>query len=342
MTHVAAIPTWRSRAADVASVLAALWLVAAVASWWSATRPYDSERVAAAVAVALEDPVVTEAVARAATDQLVDLAFLVADPRELLPGPLGALSSQAEEWLRDLLAAPVERVVRTAPVRRVVVAAAREAHAEVVVALRDGRSERGVLTVDDRIVRLDLTGVLAAGLDALVDRNLLPGALGDLHDALRGGADALGSFLTDTVGFELSSPLGTVVVYDAGEVDEGGLALRSARWLSAGGLSTPHHLALAVASAGVALGSGRDPRRAATVAGLGLVVTSLLTHLYVGRVRHDLLDVLGEGAASRVAEVVAGELLPSLVVALAVTAATGVALAALGRALPGRTVSPRP
>jgi hypothetical protein len=323
--------TWRDRAGDIAAVLAALALVATVVSWWSNTRIYDSERFASAVEVALDDPVVVDAVAVAATDQLVDLVLAVSDPRQVLPGPLQDVGSGVEGMVRGFLADQMARLVGTEPVRRVLVTAVREAHGEVVVALRDGRSESGVLVVDDQIVRLDLTGVMAAGLDALVERRLLPGGLGGLQERLRGGLDSFERFVFDTLGLEAGGRLGTVVVYDANTVDQGGLALRSARWFSTGRLATGHFAVFALLAGAVAFGVGPNRKRSLVVLGGSIVAASLASHLYVGRVGSDLVDVLGGGAASRIAEVVIGELRPSLTVMLLVTAVVGAGLALASR-----------
>jgi hypothetical protein len=332
--------TWRRRVAEAATILAALALVGAVVSWWSSSRPFDPDRFAAAVEVALEEPPVIDAVASTATDQLVDLVLAVSDPRQVLPGPLQDLGSPLEGLVRGFLSDQMARLVATEPVRRVLVSAVREAHAEVIVVLRDGRTDRGLLTIDDDVVLLDVTGVLAAGLDALVERRLLPGGLGGLQERLRGGVDSLQGFVAGTLGLGADGRWGTIVVYDASTVDQGGLALRSARWFSSGRLATWHLLGVALAASTVAVvmatSIGVDRRRLATLGGLALVAGSLGAHLYVWRVGVDVVDLLGDGAGGRLAHVVIGELRPSLSLSLAATAVVGlgVALGATGRVRP--------
>jgi hypothetical protein len=314
-------------------VIAALALVGSVVSWWSSSRAFDSDRFAGAVEVGLEDQQVVDAIAVAATDQLVDLVLAVSDPRQALPGPLQDIGSGVEGLVRGFLSGQMARLVGTEPVRRVLVIAVREAHAEVVVALRDGRSDRGILTVDDELVRLDLTGLMSAGLDALVDRRLVPGGLGGLQERMRGGVDSLQAFAAGSLGLGRDGRWGTIVVYDAATVDEGGLALRTARWFSAGRLATWHLLSVSLAALAVAVVVGDDRRRLATLGGLALVGGALGAHLYVWRVGTDVVDLLGDGASGRLARVVISELRPSLSLALAATALLGlaVALGASGR-----------
>lgn len=320
-------PTWQQRVAEVAAAVAALAMVAAVVSGWASSRPMDSERFASAVEVALEEPQVVDAVASTATDQLVDLVLAVTDPRQALPGPLRDIGSGPEGLVRGFLADQMARVVSTPPVRRLLVVAVREAHTEVVQAMQEGRTDRGIVTVDEQLVRLDLTGVMAAGLDALVERRLLPGGLGGLQERLRGGVDSLQSFASSTLGLGDDGRWGAIVVYDAATVDQGGLALRSARWFSSGGWGTVHFVVLAAIAAVVALAVAADRRRVLVLGGVWLVAGALGAHLYVGRVASDLLDLLGDGTAGRVASVVIRELRPSLTLWLAALAVVGLGLA---------------
>lgn len=296
------------------ALLAALGVVATTTTAWAHRYPLDSDRFAAAAADVLDDPEVVAALSAAATDQGIDLVLAVADPRQFLPGPLRGIGGDPERWVRDQLAGQMERVVATEPVQDLLVASIRETHREVLGAIRGDDSGSGVLAFDGRAVRLDLTGVIAAGLDSLVDRGWAPGVLGDLHGAMRGGLDDLRRWLVDNVGVDIGEHIGTIVVYDASDVDEGGLALRSARWMSGAG-SLPLFVwpILGLMAVGLLVALGADRPRALAVAGAGAAALAVLAHLYVLRIVADVTALVDDPGAERAVEGIAANLVGPLV-----------------------------
>jgi hypothetical protein len=320
-------PIARQRLATVLFVVASAGLVAGVVATWARWYPLDTDRFAAAAERALDEPEVVEKIAAVATDQLVDLVLAVSDPRQVLPEPLQGIGSGPERLVRGFLSDQMARLVATDTGRRVVVAAVRVAHAEVVTVVEHGRSERGLLTVDENIVRLDLTGVLAAGLDALAERGLAPGAVGGLQESLRGGLEGLQTWVLGVSGIDIGEQPGTVVVYDASAVDRGGLALRSARWSSGGRMPAAGWFAVALVAAGAAAAVSTDRRRGLQTFGVALGASALLAHLYWRRVASDVYDLLDDPAVRDAATAITDELSRPLSAALLVTALVGLGTA---------------
>ncbi|MDZ7677975.1 MAG: hypothetical protein U5K29_05455 [Acidimicrobiales bacterium] len=319
------------RLVDVLAVVAAVSLVAVVTSIWAERHPLDSDRFADTVAGVLDDPEVVTAVSRAATDQTVDLMLLVVDPGDLLPWPLSGIGEGAERFVRDQLAEQMERVVETDTVQGWLRGAVRQTHSEVVTVIRDGRSPSGMLALDDEVVRLDLTGVVAAGLDGLVGRGLAPRALGGLQDALRDGLDELRSWLADNAGIDVGADVGTVVVYETSTVDDGGLALRSARG-AAGAGDLPLFawvLLLAVSGTAAAL-MDPDRWRSGAVFGLAVAVLAALAFLYWWRVAVDIEHLIDDPGLRRAARVVIAELMGPLRIAMLVLVSGGLVGGAVG------------
>lgn len=318
-------------------VIAAVGLVASVTAAWAHRYPLDSERFAAATATVLEDPEVVDAVAAAATDQAFDLVLAVADPRDLLPGPLSNLGSGAERWVREQIADQMAWVVQTGPVQELLVDAVRISHGEVVTLVRDGRSATGMLTTDGRVVRLDLTGVVAAGLDVLVDRGLAPGMLGGLHEALRGGLDNTREWLAADTGVDLGEHIGTIVVYDVSVVDEGGLALRSARAMTGmGDAPVVAWVAMAVLATAGGLWLSSDRRMFLGQLGLASAIVAAVNWIYWQRVAGDIEALIADPGARRAAAAIGAELMGPFTVATVVLIGLG-AVAGIGARLVGRT-----
>jgi hypothetical protein len=281
--------TTRQRVAIVLAIVAALAVVASATSLWANRTVLDSDRFAAAAAGPLAEPQVVDAIAAIATDQLVDLVLAVADPRRVLPGPLQSIGSGAEGFVRDRLSDAMAPLVRSGTVQRWLVGATRTAHSETLALFGRGDSASGLMMLDGDVVRMDLTGVLAAGLDALVDRGLAPGGLGGLRDALRGGLDGLRRFFASTVGVDIGEHIGTVVVYDARAVSEGGLALRSARWMAGiGGGGSAQWLITALLAGIGALALDTDRRRTIARFGFALAVVAVVAYFYWRRVAIDI------------------------------------------------------
>ena len=329
------VPLWLVTAALVA--VAALSLVGAMTTAWAERYPLNSDRFADAAAGVLDDPEVVDAVAAAATDQAFDLVLAVADPRDLLPGPLSNLGSGAERWVRDQIADQMALVVQTGPVQDLLVDAVRISHGEVVSVVREGRSGTGMLTTDGRVVRLDLTGVVAAGLDVLVDRGLAPGMLGGLHEALRGGLDGTREWLAASTGIDLGEHIGTIVVYDASVVDEGGLALRSARAMTGmGDAPLVFWVAMAVLATTGGLWLSSDWRTFLEQLGLATAIIAAINWLYWQRVAGDIEALIADPGVRRAAAAIASDLMGPFTVATVVLIGLGVA-AGIGARLVGRT-----
>ncbi|MFP4513275.1 MAG: hypothetical protein ACLFRV_10070, partial [Acidimicrobiales bacterium] len=197
--------------------------------------------------------------------------------------------------------------------------------------IRHGRSSSGMLTMDDEVVRLDLTGVVAAGLDGLVGRGLAPGALGGLQDALREGLDELRSWLADNAGIDVGEHVGTVVVYETAAVDDGGLALRSAR-SAAGAGDLPliaWVLLLAVSGTAAALMSP-DRWRSGAVFGFAVAVVAALAFLYWWRVAVDIEHLIDDPGLRRAAGAVTANLMGPLLIATVILVAGGLVGGAVG------------
>ncbi len=321
------------------AIVAALGIVATSTTMWAHRYPLDSDRFATAAAGVLDDPEVVEALSSAATDEAIDLVLAVADPRQFLPGPLQGLGGEPERWIRDQVAGQMERVVTTEQVQDLLTASIREAHREVLSTIRGDDTGSGILAFDGQTVRLDLTGVIAAGLDALVGRGWAPGALGDLHEAFRSGLDGLRLWLVDNVGVDIGEDIGTLVVYDASDVDDGGLALRSARWMSgAGSLPLLVWPTISLVSIALLVGLRADRARSLAIGGAAAVVLAILAHLYVLRVVADIAALVDDPGARQAVEGIAADLVGPLLVPTGVIVVGG-ALVAL---LAARSAESRP
>lgn len=321
-------PDARHRIATAAAIVAAVAIVATVVSMWAQWHPLNSDRFADASAEALADPEVIDAIAVLTTDQLVDLVLAVADPRQVLPGPLQGIGGSGERWIRDQLADQMARVVATDTVQDWMVSAVRGAHDEVLVVLRHDESSTGVLIADSESVRLDLTAVLAAGLDALADRSLLPGIFSGLQDDLRGGLDEFRERVLSLSGADIGADIGTIEVYDGSAVGDGGIALRSSRWLTSAGIPLWVLPLIAVAGGVAGIAFGRDNRRYLRTFGVALVMAALTAGLYIWRIGVDIEHLLTDPAARHAAASIIDTLTGPLNQALFVVAAAGILVVA--------------
>ncbi|MGY6500947.1 MAG: hypothetical protein ACXIVQ_08675 [Acidimicrobiales bacterium] len=213
------------------------------------------------------------------------------------------------------------------------VTASREAHVETVSLIRDGRSRSGSFVRDDdeQAVRLDLTGVIAVGFDALVDRRWAPGVLRDAQPALRGGIDSFRVWVADLTGFEIDPDIGTVVVYRQSTVDDGGLALRSARWAASVGGDRFGLIAVVVLVSGViAFAVSPDRRRTLSFLGFVVAVTSVIVYFYWRAVASDVEALVGDPGVRLAVEIIVDHFARPMAIFMASLFGVGVVLAAAG------------
>lgn len=321
----------RNRLATAGAVMAALALVITTVWVWAERYPLDPDRFAAATAVALDDPEVVEALAVVVTDQTVDLILAVFDPRQLLPGPLQNLGGGVERWLREQVADGVAWVVGTDRVSGLMVEAVRVAHDDVLTLMEKGRTDDGILVTGMGTVRLDLTALLAAGLDALADRSWLPASFGGLQDTLRGGLDGLRERIFNLTGVDIGADIGTIEVYDEVAVGGGGLALRSARALPASAVPGWLVPVVGIVAAVAAVAVGGDMRRPVVTFGVALVASAAVAALYLWRLGIDIENLLVDPAARRAASTIVDELVRPLRFWLAALAVVGAGLALVVR-----------
>lgn len=337
-------PSLRRRLAAAAAVVCAVAVVLTVSSWWVATSVLDPDRFAEATADALDEPEVREAIAVLVTDEAVDLVLALADPRDFLPGLVRGLGDVAEEFLRDAIADGVGQVIERDGVRSWLVSASREAHIETMSLIRDGRSRTGSFFVDDeeQVVRLDFTGVVAIGFDALVDRRWAPSVLRDAQPALRGGIESFRVWIAELAGYEIDPDIGTVVVYRQSTVDDSGLALRSARRAAELGADRFWLIAVVVAvSAAIAVGVSPDRRRTTSFFGFVVAVTSVVVYFYWRAVAADVESLVTNPGIGVAVESIVEHFARPMAILMASLFGVGVVVAALGVWWPVRR-RPRP
>lgn len=326
-------PTLRRRLASLAAVVCGVAAVLTVSSWWLASSLLDPDRFAEATADALEEPEVRQAVAVVVTDETVELVVSFVDPRDLLPGPVRGLGGLAEDLMRDAVAEGVTQVIERDGVQDWLASASREAHIETISLIRDGRSRSGsfVQDAEEQAVRLDLTGVIAVGFDALVDRRWAPGVLGDAQPALRGGIDSFRVWVADLTGYEIDPDIGTVVVYRQSTVDEGGLALRSARWGAEIGADRFGLIAVVVVVSGIAtFVLTPDRRRTLSFLGFVVAVTSVVVYFYWRAVASDVEALVADPGVRLAVEIIVDHFARPMSILMASLFGVGVVLAAAG------------
>ncbi len=217
-------PRLRTGIAAFLVVAAVLAVMVSALALWSHELVFDTDGYVSAVAPALEDPEVREALAEYVAARAVLAADLDARIRAALPSDAKVLAPALTGALRSFLVGRVDGFLGTEPARRLWANAHRSAHRQLIGALQD---ESGVVTVGQDDVRLDLLPLVAVALQRLEGRS--PGILGRDVTLPRidpdRAPDEIGTLLRDALGRELPADLGSITLLRGTQAREAKQAL---------------------------------------------------------------------------------------------------------------------
>lgn len=205
-------PRSRSALAALFGVIAVVGVLASVLGTWARTSVYDSDAVARAVDNAMQDPQVIDALAVRLTDQLLTAVEVDRRLADRLPDDRAALAPLLTGGIRGLVHDGMVAALGRDGTRRMVVAAARESHAQLVRILDTGQLGT-VLRTADGTVRVNLLPVMGRGFELIQGTGLLADVA--LPELARGGdpAEQIAA-LEDALGRPLPDDFGQLVVYE--------------------------------------------------------------------------------------------------------------------------------
>lgn len=319
----------------IASLLLVLITIGGLASVfgvWAERSVLDTDRFTATFMSVASTPEVTDAIASTLVDQLVLVAAdrrVVADrvPPEVepfLPLLVAAVRPAVENQVSEMLLSGRSQALLDAAVSRT--------HRLTLEVLRnEGVLTTGPVRVEGREVVLDLSGLLALSIDELQDRGVMPEGerLGVIADAVT--AEQLRTAVE--AAFDLSVPddFGTVVVFDAGAVEQAGLLLDSGR--RALSLFERAVILLVVATILLAVAAvllSTDRRRTGLHLGLVVAGVGVIAVVISRRLLDAIPGLIEDPEARRAAALLASNLASGLVRLSEVLVVVGVIVVAAG------------
>lgn len=309
-------------------VIAVVAVLAGVLGTWARASIYDSDAVAQAVDNALQDPEVIDALAVRLTDQLLTAVEVDRRLADRLPDDQAMLAPLLTGGIRGLVHDGMVAALGRDGTRRVVVAAARESHAQLVRILDTGQIGT-VFRTADGTVAVNLLPVMGRGFELIQRTGLLTDVT--LPELVRGGdpAEQIAS-LEAALDRPLPDDFGQLVVYEGEEVARAeALVARAQQALTTFKRSL---LVVYVVAVGAAAGSVLLARRRARA--LGFLSLGVVSAMVLGRaVIRAVLDAapgvaLNPGARAAIARVV-NTLADGLITAVTVTLVLALGAAAL-------------
>jgi hypothetical protein len=268
--------------AGLLGVLAIIALVASVVTVWARNTVFNSQKVAHAVDVALQDPAVTSAAGVYLTNQIFTAVDMNGIVTGVLPAPLdrlapaivGGVQSRVEEAMGNLLSRP--------KVRALVVGIVEKAHARLMRVLRGDGLMNGV-TIKNGVVSVNLLPLIGLGLDQVHNLGLLEGVTLPAF-TIDGDPAVQIAALSTALHRDLPSDFGQLVVYRSDALANADETVATAqRALVVAKRAMYLILALTVVLLVATVMVANRRRRAVAVLALAAGVMMILTHVALRR-----------------------------------------------------------
>ena len=161
--------------AGLLGILAVIGLFASTVTIWAKGVLFNSDKVAAAVDEAMQQPEVNAAMAAYLTDQLFTMVDVNSRVENVLPPALHALEPAIVGGAHGVVQGRLEKLLARDEVRQVIVRVVHAAHAELVRLLQGGGLSHGV-SVTDGQVTVNLLPLVSRGLLAVQGLGLFDNA----------------------------------------------------------------------------------------------------------------------------------------------------------------------
>jgi len=276
----------RSISAGVLGVLAVVILLPATVAMWARATVFNSGKVGDAVANALAQPEVEDALAQWATDQIVTALDVETAVKNLVPDQLARLEPALSAGITQAVDRLMTRVMSDPRVQQVITDVAERAHARLVSLLEGGGLKDGIKVVNGQVT-VNMLPLIGRGLGllqnlGLFDNLVIPDMTADGDPAKQIAA------LEQATGRDLPDDFGQLVVYQSQALANAQSSLQDAQravilakravWLLA---------ALTVISIAGAIGFARQRWRALLWLSLGFVGAMIVLRTAVRRVNQD-------------------------------------------------------
>jgi hypothetical protein len=306
--------------------VAVIGLVTVLVAVWAANVLFDPEEVSAAVGAALDEPEVTDALARYLTDQVLVAVGAEDAIVELLPGELERLAPAIVGGVRAHVVERLAGALAEPEVRAVIVAVTERSHRALMRVLQGDGLLDGV-TVADGEVTVNLLPLVGRGLAAVQELGLLQQV--ELP-VLRpdGDPDAQRAELATALGRDLPDQFGELVVYRGEAVEQAEASVQAAQRLVV--LAKRALVALVVVTlvaAGASVALARRRWRAALTLALASVVAMVLVRaLGAAVIERAPTIAVQPGARAAIGRIV-GSLVDGLITTATLVAVVGAVVA---------------
>lgn len=201
----------RSALSVLAGIIAIVGLIASVVAVWARGVLFDSEKVASAVDVALQEPAVTEALATYLTDQLLVAVDAEQFVLETLPPALDRLTPALVGGVRSFVQDRVEALLAKDQVRAVLVTVVERAHGRVMRLLEGDGGITGI-TITNGEVSVNMLPLLSLAVQTVQGLGLFENADVPVFTADGDPAEQIAE-LSSVLNRELPDQFGQLVVY---------------------------------------------------------------------------------------------------------------------------------